>query len=395
MTADVPAQDWLVGLRLLDARGRSVAQEERRLVSAWYPGATVPAGTPALVIGRLTVPWGTVPGQYRPQAVVYAADMSGTVLPVISGGDQFGGLTLEPVTVKASTGASLAAPIAHSVGSNLGGRFVLAGYEGGEGKFQQGARVPLTTLWQAGAPDGRAYQVFWQLEAPGGIVAEGAAEPLDGGYPTSAWQPGEWVRNLSTLHIPGNVLPGDYRVLVGLRDADKKRLPVTGTLLPAGDAVALGTIRVVARFRSYTIPAISHPLPAGVRLGDGVQLLGYDLGTTTARPGQAVSLTLYWQCLAPMSTNYTVFVHLVDEANQIRGQVDVEPGAVPTSGWAIGEVVVDTYQPPLKPDAPAGTYTIYVGLYDPATWARLPATDAAGQFLGDRMPVARFTVSPQ
>ena len=404
-TADVPAEDWLVELRLLDEKGRVVVQDERRLVSAWYPVHTVPAGTPVLVMGRLTIPWGTAPGAYRPQVVVYAAKGAaegGAVLPVLSGGDKLGGLTLEPITVTASTGPPPADPIAHPVGSNLGGRFVLAGYEGGEGTFQQGATVPLTTLWEAVAPNGRAYRVLWQLEAlGGGIVAEGEAEPLDGDYPTSAWQPGEWVRNLGALRVPGDAPPGDYRVLVGMRDADKVRLPVVGTLLPAGDAVALGTIHVAERPRTFTIPAMQHQLD--VRLGDGVRLLGYDFTTTVAHSGETVPLTLYWQCLAPIDANYTAFVHLVEDATgEIRGQVDVEPGgapgggAVPTSGWAVGEVVIDPYQVPLKPDAPAGAYTIYVGLYDAATGVRLPAVDAgsaASQPLGDRVPVARFTVA--
>jgi hypothetical protein len=397
-TADVPVEDWLVGLRLQDEKGRVLTQDERRLVSAWYPTKRVPAGTPVLVIGRLTVPWGTVAGTYRPQVVVYAAE-DGVVLPVVAGGDRLGGLTLEPITVAASTGDPPAEPIAHPVGSNLGGRFVLAGYEGGEGVFQQGATVPLTTLWQAIAPDSRSYRVFWQLEALGGlIVAEGEAEPLDGDHPTSAWQPGEWVRNLGALRVPGDAPPGDYRVLVGLRDADKVRLPVVGTLLPAGDAVALGSIHVTERPRTFTIPAMQHQVDA--RLGDqgalgGVRLLGYDLATAEARPGKVVALTLYWQCLAPLDVNYTAFVHLVEDATgEIRGQVDVAPGggAVPTSGWAVGEVVTDPYQVPLKPDAPAGTYTIYVGLYDAATGVRLPAVDAAGQPLGDRVPVTGFKV---
>ncbi|MBU0492050.1 MAG: DUF2723 domain-containing protein [Chloroflexi bacterium] len=395
--ADVPADGWLVALRLLDDQGRVVAQDERRLVSAWYPVPTMPAGTLALVMGQLTIPWGTTPGAYRPQVVVYAAE-GGALLPVLTGGDALGGLALEPITVMSSTGDAPADSIARPVGANLGGRFVLAGYDGGEGTFQQGATVPLTTLWHAVAPDGRAYRIFWQLEAPGGLIAaEGEAEPLDGDYPTAAWQPGQWVRNPGALRVPGDAPPGDYRVLVGLRDADKVRLPVVGTLLPAGDAVALGTLHVTERPRTFDIPAMSHQ--TGARLG-GVRLLGYDLPTDKVSPGGAAPLTLYWQCLAPLDANYTIFVHLVEDATgEIRGQVDVEPGgapgggAVPTSGWAVGEVVTDAFQVPLKPGAPAGAYTIYVGLYDATTDVRLPAVDATGQSLGDRVPVARFIVA--
>jgi hypothetical protein len=39
----------------------------------------------------------------------------------------------------------------------------------------------------------------------------------------------------------------------------------------------------------------------------------------------------------------------------------------------------------LKPETPPGTYRLEVGLYDPATFARLPVSDAQGQSLGDRV----------
>ena len=47
--------------------------------------------------------------------------------------------------------------------------------------------------------------------------------------------------------------------------------------------------------------------------------------------------------------------------------------------------MVDAYEVALEQDAPAGTYRIEVGMYDPRDMTRLPMIDAQGRPLpGDR-----------
>jgi hypothetical protein len=96
---------------------------------------------------------------------------------------------------------------------------------------------------------------------------------------------------------------------------------------------------------------------------------------------------LYWQGVKPTPISYRVFTHLIDADNQIFGQHDKVPldGARPTTSWVEGEVLVDSYEIQLKPETPAGTYRLEVGLYDPATFARLPVSDVQGRPLGDRV----------
>jgi hypothetical protein len=101
--------------------------------------------------------------------------------------------------------------------------------------------------------------------------------------------------------------------------------------------------------------------------------------------GEPVRLTLYWQCVAEMTTSYTVFTHLLDVDNVVRGQVDQPPlaGEAPTTSWVEGEVIADVYEIPLSPDAPAGPYVVEIGMYEAATMDRLPAYDAQGTLQGD------------
>jgi hypothetical protein len=67
------------------------------------------------------------------------------------------------------------------------------------------------------------------------------------------------------------------------------------------------------------------------------------------------------------------------------GQWDNPPvwGSYPTTDWGTGEIVFDQYLIPVKEGAPPGEYRLLVGLYDPATGARLPVLDDNEQVVED------------
>jgi len=111
------------------------------------------------------------------------------------------------------------------------------------------------------------------------------------------------------------------------------------------------------------------------------RLLGYDLSAATLAAGEALDLTLHWQATETTGQRLVVYVHLVDAAGQTVAQADGEPGAgaLPTSSWLPGEYLADPHRLLAPANLPAGTYTIEIGLYDPATGQRLLWLDAAGQ----------------
>jgi hypothetical protein len=156
--------------------------------------------------------------------------------------------------------------------------------------------------------------------------------------------------------------------------------------------LSLGALHVHASDRLWEPPPFAHPVDA--RLGQQVELLGYDLSADEVAPGGTLHLTLIWRCREPMDTAYTVFTHLLDAGEQVRGQKDNPParGSYPTTLWAPGEVVVDSYDIPVAGDAAPGPYVIEVGMYDPATMQRLPVLDPTGA-LGDRVLLGRVQVS--
>jgi hypothetical protein len=64
---------------------------------------------------------------------------------------------------------------------------------------------------------------------------------MNGTYPTTLWQPGEFVHDVYTLSLPPDLPAGDYVLEVGLYLADTgARLPVVGN----GDHVVLSQLHV-------------------------------------------------------------------------------------------------------------------------------------------------------
>jgi len=213
---------------------------------------------------------------------------------------------------------------------------------------------------------------------------------VHGTYPTTNWTPGEVIKDRYCLTIGQDVPAGDYELELMLLNRVTYEPLVASNGLPT---ISLGHVRVEAWERQFAVPAIQHPLQ--VNLGNEVELLGYDLDRTSAKPGDSLHLTLYWRalpCPEPveggcMDASYTVFTHLLDRESRIWGQKDNVPqaGTYPTTLWVEGEVMADEYEIVVKPDAPPGQYVIEVGMYLPQSGQRLPVLDELGEVQGDRI----------
>jgi hypothetical protein len=124
-------------------------------------------------------------------------------------------------------------------------------------------------------------------------------------------------------------------------------------------------------------------VPLQVDFGEQITLLGYDLTSANARPGDTTTVTLYWKATQPLGRDYSVFVHLVDEQMNIYAQQDsLNPGRYPTHLWQSGEYNRDAHDVEIPPGTPPGEYLLGVGLYDPSTMMRLPVLEEAGQRIG-------------
>lgn len=100
---------------------------------------------------------------------------------------------------------------------------------------------------------------------------------------------------------------------------------------------------------------------------NGLQLNRVRISNTTLKPGGPLCLELHWSTNAPLPTDYTVFVHVLDQNGQIVAQSDLQPGGgyAPTSGWPIGQPITDRHGVVLPPTLAPGEHQIVIGLYGP------------------------------
>jgi hypothetical protein len=87
--------------------------------------------------------------------------------------------------------------------------------------------------------------------------------------------------------------------------------------------------------------------------------------TITVSPDDQLTVTLIWRALAPISENYVVFVHLLDENGALIAQHDGTPlfGTRPTTTWQPGERLLDRHTLQIAAGASSGSGRLVLGLY--------------------------------
>jgi hypothetical protein len=155
---------------------------------------------------------------------------------------------------------------------------------------------------------------------------------------------------------------------------------------------------LVFRTRPDRMPLPEQPkILIKATLGDTIELLGYTLQISAPKlvtdtpnsahfaltpPLSALNLTLFWRPMSTVIADYTAFLHLRNRAGAIIAQQDGLPlgGSYPTSRWQPGETVIDPFTLSLPADLPPGQYTLWAGMYQLDTLARLPvANDTSGE----------------
>ncbi len=212
----------------------------------------------------------------------------------------------------------------------------------------------------------------------GDILSAFDTQPGYGFLPTSMWRPGEQVSDHYLLEIPDDLVPGGgYHLHVILYQVSSGE--VVGQTRLGDFSLPLAVPFEANRPpRSFTLPPLQHP--AAVEFDEEIRLAGYDI----EQDGQAVDLTLHWQALQAPAGDYTVFVHLFDPAtHEVVAQSDAMPqgGAYPTSWWSPREVISEVVSLPLA-GLPRGEYQLAVGLYD-QTMTRLRAIGPDGERVAD------------
>ena len=266
----------------------------------------------------------------------------------------------------------------------------LLGYRVMPTVVEPGDTVNVTLYWQTLTRPDHNYTVFVHLLSEvGTMVAQRDTYPGLGRYPTTAWERGVAFADTYRVHIPETAYTPDVGYIqVGMYLPDGPRL----TTPDGRDALRLATVEI--RPRSSPLEGELRGVnPLGVNFGDQVVLAGYTLDRRVVQPGETIRLTLYWQALAPMETNYSVLAHVLGTENQVWASDDGWPadGSAPTGLWKPDQVIEDVRNLTVGLTTPPNFYDIEVGLYA-SGGDRLPVVAEDGHWLDSRVLLSKIRV---
>ncbi len=262
-----------------------------------------------------------------------------------------------------------------SVRVRFGASLELVGYTANDAPQAPGHPVAVTLYWRALAPMAKDY-AFALVVFGRGTEAVGQIDtwPGAGRLPTSQMQPGALYADPYALPVSVDATtPTRLRLRVTGWDEDPANpLPVFGPDGAALTAVTFPVGSAVAAAPPEPTPAV----PDGATFEYDLTLLGYDAVVA----GSQLQLTFYWRAGQALPTDYTLFLHFLDDAGTQVHQADGPPvdGDWPTSAWLPGQVVVDRRVIVLPADLPAACCALRLGWYDPASGARLLAFRPGG-----------------
>jgi 4-amino-4-deoxy-L-arabinose transferase-like glycosyltransferase len=177
--------------------------------------------------------------------------------------------------------------------------------------------------------------------------------------PTSHWEPGQVEIDYYTLPSLPATPPGEYYIEVAVYDEETlSRLPIVGRVSRMQTA-EVGTLQVV---EPLLPPLVEPQVKLEVEIAPRVRLLGYDLPGEKVEPGEEIPLTLYWEALEDVGSDYLLSLQLRDGEGKVWGEEVGRPvdGRYPTLEWEKGEVIRDWHKMGVEAGASEGAYTLFL-----------------------------------
>jgi hypothetical protein len=249
-----------------------------------------------------------------------------------------------------------------------------------------GDDIELTLYWQAATGRSEPVQLIVQL-ADSRSIELGRSDSQLPPPEQARWLPGEVIATDHRFSLAAS-LEAPLAGQIEVRLKDQANIFLDPSTLAGEKAEP-----VIARFTVAppAWPTATNATPAEAiwqsESGREVALRGY----TLAQTGQELLVGLLWEARQPLTEDYTVFVHMLDEAGQIVSQNDSLPraGAYPTLWWQPGQVVEDGHSLFLPEDLPAGDYRLVVGLYRSEGGQRLLRADGSDAFVVETVEIQR------
>ncbi|MFQ5855523.1 MAG: glycosyltransferase family 39 protein [Anaerolineae bacterium] len=383
--------DYQITLALMDDIGNKWGDGDSAPFRGLHPTSTWEPGTVLRNRHELMVNPGAPPGVYHLQLHVYDP-ASGDILPRSDGSPLINLGDIEIVRPREIVSPRAVTPgVARDI--SFGRRLRLLGFDLAARVRRPGDDIPLATYWQALGDLNRDYQLWVRLVgADGQVLAEKTVAPTSPGYPTSQWRPDDVLQGQHRLIVPADAPAGSATVVLSVVDPDG--WPLTAhrlRWLPVGGTdVRLAAVEIVPYDNIVTeAPPMQYVLNA--QLSGTIDLLGYDLRSTSVAPGEELNfefrnsklvlspvevfeIELYWRASTVVDGNFKVTVQVLSADDQVVAQHDSVPAdwTRPTMGWLPREVIADSHTLAINSGTSPGAYRLIAAMYDPVSNRRLP-----------------------
>jgi 4-amino-4-deoxy-L-arabinose transferase-like glycosyltransferase len=359
-------RNYSLTLSLEDQEGNDYLRRDQALSTPYFLPPVWPVRTPIRGRVDLDLPADLPPITYRVRLRVLDPQSGRNLDLVDAGGIPVGqSLLLGELPLAKSDMSQTVVEVDNLVGADMGQGLELLGFDLPRLEYRPGDTLRLTLWWRAAdelpgtagaamapGPEEMAHfrlldyrnEAVW--EDHGAIVAQ---------HPLSEWQAGEVNRSIYRLTIPSELTGGKYHLQAGVAD----RL------------IALTTLDITPRYHQYSVPPMQEPL--GVEFEEGITLLGYDLQAPSVRPGETMTVTLYWRASEAITTSYKVSLQLLTPELRMAAQDDSVPvhWTYPTTAWLPDEIISDEHVLTINSLAVPGRHVLVAVLYEEKSGRRL------------------------
>ncbi len=227
---------------------------------------------------------------------------------------------------------------------------------------QPGLPITPTFFWQIERLPDQPLRFFVHLVDSAG---EGWAQFDEEVYPAAEWQVGQIVVVRRSLPIPVGVPLGRYTLQIGLERPNGDALAVRDAAgHSAGTSWQSPAVGMVRPPRPPDIASLDVGRPADVVFGGTLKLIGSQLAESRVQDGDTITLTLFWQVLAPAPGGVDSVVQAIDARGAVVGETVRPPtgGVWPWEDWQPGDVLVDRQHLLLPAGTAPGPLILAVGL---------------------------------
>lgn len=239
----------------------------------------------------------------------------------------------------------------------------------------------LTTFWQRPAQsmplDTDSFNLFSHLVFNESQIQRNGE--LGGSYPLSLWQTGQRFDDRRLFLLEDPTVAGKVYFETGLYQAQGDEIRridiVDGNGNIADNQVILGATWVGTEPSQVDLASFT---PLHVHFAEQIELVGWQWSPPT-QGQESLQVTLAWRALDRMTTDYTAFIHLLNDAQEILSQGDQPPGGNenPTTQWAPDEINITHAELPIVTNTDLSTTLLRVGFYEPVSGLQLPITRIA------------------